>query len=92
MEPRLQYNNQLQRWEGETYYRHLRAYCEQQGISDRHSAEAQAAHQHCLRLDFWQNCTDPDVHVRYFGQAAIERMQRQEPDASNGEERTPPCS
>ncbi len=107
MEPRLAYNDQLQIWEGEdrsqclyvwmssqTYDRYLRAYCEQHGIGDLHSAEAQAAHQRCLRLAFWLDCTDPDVHVRYYGQAAIEHMQRQaqEPGAGNAAERTPPCS
>lgn len=90
MEPQLQYNSQLERWEGEdrsqwlyiwmndaTYHKHLKAYLEQQGIRDPHSAEALAAHDHCLRLSFWLDCPDPDVHLRYYGQAAIEQMKRQ---------------
>ncbi len=90
MEPQLHYSRQWERWEGEdpdqwlflwmkneTYHKHYNAYCEQQGITDPRSPEARAAHQHCRRLSFWQDCPDPEVHIIYFGQRAIEQARRQ---------------
>jgi hypothetical protein len=48
------------------FQRHVEEYLRQQGITEPTHEQRIQARQHCRRLSFWEECTDPEVYLRVF--------------------------
>lgn len=75
MTAKLAYNKTQRRWEGEdtetqtslwmdnaTFERHVWEYLSTQRIYQPLLGDVEHARQDCQEWEYWQGCTDPDVH------------------------------